>query len=122
MARTPAQTAALEKKALASDNKSEGMRSLFDAGYTVAQVKEVFGGPYGFAYGVASRWATTTGNPIPVDPRETKAATKSTAKAKTAAKPAAKAKAPAKAAAPVRSKAAIASAKRRAAAKAAKAK
>lgn len=47
--------AAIEKKALAMDNKSEGMRLLFDAGYTVVQVREVFDAPYGYVYGVALR-------------------------------------------------------------------
>lgn len=46
---------AIERKALAMDNKSEGMRLLFDAKYTVARVKAVFGAPYGYVYGVALR-------------------------------------------------------------------
>jgi hypothetical protein len=55
MARTPAQAKSLETKALANDNKSAGMRSLYEAGYTVAQVKDLFHAPYGYAYGVAQR-------------------------------------------------------------------
>ena len=55
MARTPAQRKSLETKALASANKSEGMRILFEAGYKVAEVKQVFNAPYGYVYGVAQR-------------------------------------------------------------------
>jgi hypothetical protein len=109
MARTPAQTAALEKKALASENKSEGMRMLFEAGYDVATVRELFDVPYGFAYGVATRGGFVTSTPREAKPKAakaakpaakataTKAATKTTAKAATA-KAAPRAKAPAKAA------------------------
>jgi hypothetical protein len=45
----------LEAKALAADSKSEGMRLLFDAEYSVTQVKQIFGVGYAFAYGVAKR-------------------------------------------------------------------
>lgn len=55
MARTPAQAKSLEQKALAADNKSEGMRMLYEAGYSVQQVRDLFEVPYGFAYGVAKR-------------------------------------------------------------------
>jgi transposase len=48
-------TKKLEAKALAADSKSEGMRLLYDADYSVTQVAKVFGVSYGFAYGVASR-------------------------------------------------------------------
>ena len=47
--------AKLEAKALACPSKSEGMRTLFDADYTVTQVTRVFGVGYAFAYGVAKR-------------------------------------------------------------------
>lgn len=46
---------AIEKKALAESNKSQGMRMLFDAGYTVTRVQGVFNAPYGYVYGVALR-------------------------------------------------------------------
>lgn len=91
MARTPAQTQALIKKAVASDNKSEGMRSLFDAGLSVAEVREAFGAPYGYVYGVATRWANATGNAIPVAERETKNVTPAAKTTKAKAAPAAKA-------------------------------
>lgn len=61
--RTTAQTAALEKKALAAGSKSEGMRMLLDAGYSVIEVRDVFGAPYGFVYGVARRNESI--NPVP---------------------------------------------------------
>lgn len=98
MARTPAQTAALEKKALASENKSDGMRTLFEAGYDVASVRTLFGVPYGFAYGVATRGGFVTSTPREAKPKTakaTKAAPKATAKA-TTAKAAPRAKAPAR--------------------------
>jgi hypothetical protein len=56
---TTTQQAALEKKALATDSKSDGMRFLFEAGYNVAEVRDVFGCAYGFAYGVRARMNTT---------------------------------------------------------------
>lgn len=45
----------LEAKAIAAASKSAGMRSLYEAGYTVAQVTKVMGVGYPFAYGVAKR-------------------------------------------------------------------
>lgn len=53
--RTKAQAAKLEAKAIASATKSEGMRTLYEAGYSVAQVSKIFGVGYAFAYGVAKR-------------------------------------------------------------------
>jgi len=97
MPRTPAQAKSLEAKALAASSKSEGMRMLFDEGYTVLQVKELFEVPYGFAYGVAVR-AGATGVTSPRTPKgealakakpaANKAAAKSAIKPKSAAKPA----------------------------------
>lgn len=55
MARTSTSRPQVETKALAASTKSEGMRMLYDAGYSVSQVTKVFGCPYGFAYGVALR-------------------------------------------------------------------
>lgn len=52
---TPAQAAKLEAKAQAEENKSAGLRMLFEAGYTVAEARTVLDVPYGFAYGVAKR-------------------------------------------------------------------
>ena len=82
---TTAQTAALEKKALASENKSAGMRMLLDEGYSVTEVRDIFEAPYGFVYGVAVRNGS-----VEAEPREAKPAAKPAA-AKPAAKPAAKA-------------------------------
>lgn len=102
MARTPAQAKSLETKALAAESKSEGMRSLFDAGYTAAEIKEVFGAPYGFVYGVGVRHGAITSTPRAAKPAKAaaaakaaprKAAARPTAKAKTAAKAKAKSKA-----------------------------
>lgn len=55
MALTKAQASKIEAKALAMPTKSEGMRLLFDNGYTVVEVKDIFVAPYGFVYGVAAR-------------------------------------------------------------------
>jgi hypothetical protein len=55
MARTSTKAPAIEAKALSASSKSEGMRILYDDGYTVAQVARVFGIGYAFAYGVAKR-------------------------------------------------------------------
>lgn len=91
---TPAARKSLEAKALKEESKSAGMRLLFDAGYTAVEVKEVFGAPYGFVYGVGVRNGS-----IEATPREEKAAAPKAKAAKSAAKlPAAKAM-PAKAAA-----------------------
>lgn len=59
-----AKTPAIETQALKAVSKSEGMRMLFEAGYTVTQVKAVFNAPYGFVYGVAQRagFAETAAN------------------------------------------------------------
>lgn len=110
MARTPAQKAALEKKALAEASKSEGMRQLFDAGYEAADIKELFGAPYGFVYGVGVRHGAITPEPKTSKPKAAKATTKTAtaraAKATTAkAAPARAAKAPAKAAAKTKARA-----------------
>lgn len=53
--RTPAQSKALEAKALKAESKSAGMRMLYEAGYSVSQVTKVFDVGYPFAYGVALR-------------------------------------------------------------------
>lgn len=45
----------LEAKAINAASKSAGMRSLYEAGYTVAQVTKVMDVGYPFAYGVAKR-------------------------------------------------------------------
>jgi len=45
----------IETKALAEENKSAGMRLLFEHGYSVTQVRTVFNAPYGYVYGVAQR-------------------------------------------------------------------
>jgi hypothetical protein len=132
MARTPAQAASLEKKALGAASKSQGMRDLLEAGYTVLEVQDVFDAPYGFVYGVAVR-----GSFVTPTPRADKPATTMAKAAKPAAKVASttavkrgrgrprKVEVPVKAArpaaAPVRSKGAIRAAARRAAAKAARA-
>ena len=92
MALTGAQKAALEKKALAAGTKSEGMRMLLQADYSVRETADVFGAPYGFAYGVAQRLA---GGDKPAG------ATRRVAKAK-ATKAPARPVAKAKAAAPAR--------------------
>lgn len=117
---TGAQAAALEKKALAAETKSAGMRMLLEAGRSVSEVRQIFDAPYGFVYGVAVRAGLVESTPRAAKPtKAAKAAAKPAAKAKAApAKPARAAKA---AAAPVRSKAAQRSADRRAAARAAKA-
>jgi hypothetical protein len=90
----------LEKKALATETKSEGMRMLLEVGYTVVEVKDIFEAPYGFVYGVARRAGLTetaaarqsSGRP----PKAEKAKAKAPAKAKAAkaeAKPAPRTKA-----------------------------
>lgn len=107
-ARTTAQTAALEKKALASENKSDGMRMLFTEGYDVATVRTLFGVPYGFAYGVATRGGFVTPEAREAKPKaaaKAKAPAKAAAKA-TTAKAAPRAKAPAKAASKTKARAA----------------
>lgn len=88
--RTPAQKASIEKKALAAENKSDGMRQLFDAGYDVKTVRDLFGVPYGFAYGVFIRNGGTA-TPRAAKP---KAAAKTTTKAAPKATATATAKAP----------------------------
>lgn len=104
-----AHSKALETKALNADNKSEGMRMLFDQGYAVTEVRDLFDVPYGYAYGVAVRNGTVISEPRP--------AAKAKPAAKAAKPAAAKAKAPAKAA--PRAKASTkTSARRRARAKA----
>lgn len=117
---TGAQAAALEKKALAAESKSAGMRMLLEAGRSVSEVRQVFDAPYGFVYGVASRAGLIESTPRAAKPAKAAKAAARPAKAapKATAKPARAAKAPA---ASVRSKAAERSAARRAAAKAAKA-
>ena len=45
----------IEARARAAASKSEGMRILFDAGYSVADAARVIGVDYAFAYGVAKR-------------------------------------------------------------------
>lgn len=88
--RTGAQKAALEKKALANENKSDGMRSLFEAGYDVATVRTLFGVPYGFAYGVATRAGfveSTPRTPKAKAPAKAKAAPKAAAKTTAKAAP-----------------------------------
>jgi hypothetical protein len=97
MARTPAQAKALEAKALAADSKSDGMRMLLEADYTVKEVRDIFGVPYGFVYGVASRGGFVQATPRAPKDEKPKAAPKAKAAAKPAAKAPAKAtKAPAK--------------------------
>lgn len=88
MARSTTSVPAIEKKALAEPVKSEGMRILLNDGYTVAETAHVFGSPYGFVYGVASRagLAETAANRRA--PR--KVTTKAAARVSRAAKPAAK--------------------------------
>jgi hypothetical protein len=46
---------AIERQALTSRSKSDGMRLLLDSGYSVAQIARVMNAPYGFVYGVAKR-------------------------------------------------------------------
>lgn len=101
MARTSTSRPQVETKALAASTKSEGMRMLYDAGYSVSQVTKVFGCPYGFAYGVALRAGkveTAANRKVakakrPVAVKVTKVAGKTTTKpaarstAKVAAKP-----------------------------------
>lgn len=53
MARTA--TPAIEREALKAKVKSEGMRMLYSAGYSVARVAKIFNVGYPFAYGVAQR-------------------------------------------------------------------
>jgi len=91
MARTPAQAQALEKKALASESKSAGMRMLLEAGYSVLEVRGIFDVAYGFVYGVAKRASFITATPRTpkAEVAKTKLAAKPAAKAKTATKPAA---------------------------------
>lgn len=86
MARSSAQAKSLESKALANPNKSAGMRTLFEAGYTVAAVRQLFGAPYGYVYGVADRagFAQTAANRRA--PRKAAAATTSRKSAKASAK------------------------------------
>lgn len=107
MALTTTQAKSLEAKALASENKSEGMRMLLTEGYTVQDVRDLFEAPYGFVYGVARRAGL-----IDPTPREPKAETKpaKAAKAAPAKAPAAKAK-PAAKAAPAKSTSKVAAAK-----------
>lgn len=106
MARTPAQTNALIAKAVKSENKSQGMRDLLDAGIPVTEVAAAFGAPYGFVYGVATRNGNITATPrVAKTAKTAKPAAKATAKATTAkAAPRAKA-APAKAATKSKAKA-----------------
>lgn len=68
----------LEKKALAEDTKSEGMRMLLTAGYEVTEVRDIFEAQYGFVYGVARRAGLVEATARA--PRETKPAAKATAK------------------------------------------
>lgn len=75
--------AKLEAKALAAESKSAGMRLLLENNYTVAQVRDLFEVPYGFAYGVARRAKL-----IQSTPRAAKAPAKAKATTKAAAKPA----------------------------------
>lgn len=107
-----AKNAAIEKKALAAETKSEGMRMLFEAGYSVAEVKEIFGVGYGFAYGVASRGGYVTATPRTAKPKAEKAATRPARPVKAAAKAPAKAKAPARPARPAKAPARKAGARR----------
>lgn len=88
MARQSTRPAAIEAKALAAANKSEGMRMLLDADYSVAQIAHLMDAPYGFVYGVAKRAGKTE---TAASRRTTRTATsaKPTRTAKTA--PAAKA-------------------------------
>lgn len=84
MPRTTNQKQALENKALAASSKSEGMRMLLEADYTVAEVRTVFDAPYGFVYGVAKR-----GGFITPEPRAAKPEAKAEKRPPRAAKPAA---------------------------------
>lgn len=65
----------LEAKALAASSKSEGMRLLYEAGYTVSKVAKVLNVGYAFAYGVAKRAGLqlTAANRRPVKAPITKA-------------------------------------------------
>ena len=83
MARTPAQAKALEAKAVAAETKSDGMRMLLEAGYSVLETKDIMGAQYGFVYGVAKRAGLI--EPTPRVPKAEKVA-----KAKPAAKAAPK--------------------------------
>lgn len=93
-----AKNAALEKKALAAGKKSEGMRMLLDADYSVADVKDIFDAPYGFVYGVAKRNGSVTPTPRTAKAKAPAKAAKSARPARPAAK-AAPAKTPARKAA-----------------------
>lgn len=64
-----ASKAQIQAKALASESKSAGMRLMLENGSSVSEVKEAFGAPYGFVYGVAKRAGLIT-----PEPREAKAA------------------------------------------------
>lgn len=98
---TKATRPSIETKALAAESKSAGMRMLFEAGYSVVQVKEVFNAPYGFVYGVAQRGgfaetAAARKTAKVVKAPKAKAAAPVKAPAKAAAKPLTKAQAKAK--------------------------
>ena len=102
--RNAAQTKSLESMALAASSKSDGMRSLFEAGYSATEVKAVFGAPYGFVYGVGVRGGFITPTPKSAAAPKAKAVKAAPAKAakapaKAAVKAAPAAKAPAKKAA-----------------------
>lgn len=86
---------AIERKALSMDNKSEGMRLLFDDGYTVVQVRQVFNAPYGYVYGVAQRHGVADSAATRRAPR--KATTKAKAPARSASKTKATGRQPSKA-------------------------
>lgn len=94
--KTPAQKASIEKKALASENKSDGMRQMFDAGYSAKEIAALFGAPYGFVYGVGIRHGAITPTPRSEKaPKAEKAAKAPAAKSSATAKAAvAAAKAP----------------------------
>lgn len=74
--KTTATQRKLEAKALAAKSKSEGMRMLFTAGYSVTRVSQVFGVGYPFAYGVAKRagFAVTAAARRPIKAVATKVA------------------------------------------------
>lgn len=84
-----ASTPAIERKALAEDNKSAGMRMLFDAGYTVTRVQSVFNAPYGYVYGVALRHgviATAANRRVSAEPKAKRPVAKARPAKVTAAK------------------------------------
>jgi DNA-binding protein HU-beta len=87
MARTSTKAPAIETKALAAASKSEGMRLLYDNGYSVSQVAKVFSVGYAFAYGVAKRAGKVDTAAARRAPKRTtpKVAPKLTPKAKTQA-------------------------------------